>query len=214
MFVSPHPAVFLLTLPTLLSYTFYTHLPTLTPTPRTQVVNGDYGTFMMVNSSFYACCCGYKKCPNKALNMTRDYCWIPKSEPYPCDTVENFGTFLKEYVDDNIKPVAGLALFLCMLQLVTSIVACCNQCQGKKQQEKDKIAGAMSYAGVDEMYNENQAGGGGGSEPSFGKPFSAPARPGSAAALPVGTYPPGATAARAPGPPKRSMGPAPGAPGV
>lgn len=182
------------------------YYPSQTFSPSlSKVVNGDYGTFMMVNSSFYACCCGYKKCPNLALNMTRNYCWIPRSEPYPCDSVESFAVYLKEYVEGNIQPVAGLALFLCMLQLFTSIVACCNQCQGKKQQEKDKIAGAMSYDGMDGMYGDQEGGGQaqGVQDNTFGK-FAAPARAGSAAALPAGGGGAPPVATRAPGPPKRA----------
>jgi hypothetical protein len=150
--------------------------------------------------------------------MTRNYCWIPKAEPYPCNDVNDFGTFLKEYISDRIEPVAGLAIFLCLLQFFTSVVACCNQCQGKKQAEKDKIAGAMSYDGMDGMYGDQEAGapGGGfasaGADAAYGKWAGQGGRPGSAVA-----QPPPPVAARAPGPPKRAApgpapGPAPGAP--
>jgi hypothetical protein len=166
--------------------------------------------------SYFACCCGTLKCPQPKLNMTRDYCWVPRSEPYPCDDVNNFGTFLKEYIDERIQPVAGLAIFLCLLQFFTSVVACCNQCQGKKQAEKDKIAGAASYDGMDGMYGDQEGGQPQGvQDNTFGK-FAAPARAGSAAALPGGGGGAPPVATRAPGPPKRNgapIGAAPGGPG-
>ncbi len=142
--------------------------------------------------------------------MTRDYCWVPRSEPYPCDDVNNFGTFLKDYIDERIQPVAALAIFLCLLQFFTSVVACCNQCQGKKQAEKDKIAGAMSYDGMDGMYGDQEAGApsfaSAGADGAYGKWAGQAGRPGSAAVV----QPPPPVAARAPGPPKRPT--LPGAP--
>lgn len=176
-------------------------------------MSGDYGTMQLVNMSFFACCCGSLKCPQPALNMTRNYCWVPRTEPYPCDDVNDFGTFIKRYIDERIEPVAGFAIFLCLVQFFTSVVACCNQCQGKKQQEKDKIAGPMSYDGMDGMYGDQEAGstpGFAAADGAYGKWAGQGGRPGSAAVM----QPPPPVAARAPGPPKRptSLGPTPGAP--
>jgi hypothetical protein len=168
-----------------------------------QVVKGDYGAFMLVNQSFYYCCCGMKKCPQPQMNMTRDFCWIPKTEPYPCDSIMSFATFVEEYIRDRVEPVAGVALFLCLLQLFTSVATCCNQCSGRKQQEKDKISGPMSYDGLDGMYGEGEeayAGGDNAYKAYAGYVKSgAVGRPGSAAAIPTPGVPtPGATAPPAP----------------
>lgn len=108
--------------------------------------------FTLVNMTFYQCCCDFHHCPYTVGNVTKNglygACWLKNSLPYPCDTIGNFKTYLVEYVDEGIQPVAGVALFLCLLQLFTAVSACCNQCSGVKQQEKDKIAGPMQYDGL------------------------------------------------------------------
>jgi hypothetical protein len=167
---------------------------------------------MLVNQSFFQCCCGKDKCPQPALNMTRDFCWIPKTEPYPCQGLPDFARFVEDYIRERVEPVAYVAFFLCLLQLFTSIVACCNQCQGRKQQEKDKISGPMSYDGLDGMYGEGEeayTGGDNAYKAYAGYVKSgAVGRPGSAAALPA----PGAGAAAPPAPPRPGGAPPPAPP--
>ena len=132
-----------------------------------QVVKGDYAAFVLVNQSFFYCCCGKDKCPQPQLNMTRNLCWVPQSELYPCDSVHSFAPWIEGYIKGKIEPVAFCAFFLCLLQFFTSVVACCNQCQGKKQQEKDKISGPVSYDGLDGMYGEGEEAYGGGGGKSY-----------------------------------------------
>ncbi len=143
----------------------------------------DYGIFFLVNQSYADCCCDLRRCPNGT-------CWLPAVLPYPCDTLDTFKTFLVDFISERIQPVAGVALFLCILQLFTSITACCNQCAGKTLQEQKKMSGPLSYDG---LYAENDEGAGYGYE-SYVK--GGQARPGSAAAAPPNA---GATAPRAPG---------------
>ncbi len=164
----------------------------------------DQGIYFMINQSFTDCCClaGYTtqgipvffRCPNGT-------CWLSPSLPFPCDSVQTFSDYLSGYIQDRIQPVAGVALFLCLLQLMTSITACCNQCAGRKTEEQKKIGGALAYDG---LYNE------GGEEAAYsgygyesyvksGAQGGAP-RPGSAAAAAHGG---GAAAPRVPaGPPR------------
>jgi hypothetical protein len=167
---------------------------------------------MLVNQSFYQCCCGKDPCPQPALNMTRDFCWIPKTEFYPCHSLKGFAGWVEGYITDHVQPVAAVAIFLCLLQFFTSIAACCNQCQGRKQQEKDKISGPMSYDGLDGMYGEGEeayAGGDNAYKAYAGYVKSgAVGRPGSAAALPA--VAPGATAP--PAPPRVAGAPPPAPP--
>ena len=179
---------------------------------RVQVVNGDYGMFQLVNVSYTNCCCNKDFCPPGST-----YCWLPRDSAFPCQDVGTFGTWLKQYIDERIEPVAVLALCLCLLQFFSAVFACCNQCQGKKQAEKDKIAGAMSYDGMDGMYGDQESGGSASgfsaADGAYGKWAGQGGRPGSAAVV----QPPPAAAARAPGPPKparANIGAPPGAAGA
>jgi hypothetical protein len=133
--------------------------------PGASSVASDYGMFQLVNISYYSCCCNFRRCPYISGNVTitglyGGACWIPSKQPYPCDSIDSFKTFLVEYIDEGIQPVAGVALFLCLLQLFTSITACCNQCAGVKQAEKDKIAGSVAYDGLYAEGEEAYASGG------------------------------------------------------
>lgn len=158
-----------------------------------------------VNQSFVDCCCGagngaYIRCPNGT-------CWLSPSLPYPCDSVGTFSTYLSEYISSRIEPVAGVALFLCLLQLFTSITACCNQCAGRKVEEAKKIGGALSYDG---LYSEGEEAYSGYGYESYVKSGQVPARPGSAAAQAAA----GAAAPRVPagGPPQGGPRGPPGPP--
>jgi hypothetical protein len=154
------------------------------------------GIFYMINQSYIDCCCFEpSSVSGKQLSFAcpNGTCWLAANLPYPCDTREKFAEFLTEYIKARIEPVAGVALFLFFLQLFTSVSACCNQCQGRKSEEKNKIGGALSYDG---LYSEGEEAYSGYGYESYVKGgaagAAAPPRPGSAAASA------GATAPRAP----------------
>jgi hypothetical protein len=158
-------------------FTFVGKLDAVNPGASTQI--SDYGLFQLVNLTFYQCCCNFHHCPYTEGNKTwvgTGACWLPSNAFYPCDTVGNFKLFLVDYIDSGIQPVAGVALFLCLLQLFTSITACCNQCAGVKQAERDKIAGPMAYDGLYAEGEEAYAAGG----ETYGSYVKSGARPGSA----------------------------------
>ena len=176
------------------------------PPPSTlQAVND--AMFTLVNMTFAECCCAFHHCPYTVGNvtLTGQYgaCWLSPDAPYPCDTLTNFKTYLVDYIEAGVQPVAGIALFLCLLQLFTAVTACCNQCSGVKQAEKDKIAGPMQYDGLYATEGTDDAAG-----PSPYDAYSgyvksgATARPGSAA--PLGASAPKLGAAPGPkgGPPR------------
>jgi hypothetical protein len=182
----------------------------------------DNGIFVMINQSYADCCCmgGYTsqgqplmfRCPNGT-------CWLPGNLLYPCENVGLFSTYLSDYITSRIEPVAGVALFLCLLQLLTSVTACCNQCAGRKVEEAKKIGGALSYDGLYSEGEEAYSGYGYASYVAGGQ--GGPARPGSAAAAAQGAPAGGAAAPRVPAgpargppvPPRAGGPPAPGAGG-
>lgn len=161
----------------------------------------DQGIYYMINQSFTDCCClsgvnnygpVYFRCPNGT-------CWLSGSLPYPCDSVQTFSAYLSDYISSRIEPVAGVALFLCLLQLFTSITACCNQCAGRKNEEAKKIGGALSYDG---LYSEGEEAYSGYGYESYVKSGQAP-RAGSAAAAAQNHAGTTGTAPRVPpGPPR------------
>jgi hypothetical protein len=166
----------------------------------------DQGIFYMINQSFADCCClvgstqygpAYIRCPNGT-------CWLSSTLPYPCDSVQTFSDYLSQYIQDRIQPVAGVALFLCFLQLFTSITACCNQCAGRKSEEAKKIGGGpLSYDGVYSEGEEAYSGYGYESYVKSGQAGHAPRAGSAAAAAAAGAPPPGAAAPRVPaGPPR------------
>ncbi len=163
--------------------------------------------FYLLNMSYSECCCNLP--PNSfriactlVENNTKS-CWLPPTMDYPCDSIVRFKTFLVDYIEERIQPVAGVALFLCLLQLFTSITACCNQCAGKKQSEKEKIAGPMAYDG---LYAEGEDYAGGNAYDAYAGYVKSgtTGRPGSAAAVGMPGVPGapagGAGAPRAPAP--------------
>ena len=76
--------------------------------PGTQAVN--YGAFMLINSSYTECCCNRVPCPNGT-------CWIPAYVPYPCDSLQKFSDAVADYITEHIEPVAGVAIFLGLVQV-------------------------------------------------------------------------------------------------
>jgi hypothetical protein len=109
----------------------------------------DQGVYYMVNQTYTVCCNAGLRNPNRTLNG----CWLTDDLPYPCDSIMTFKTFLSAYVDARIEPVAIVALVLCLLQLFTAVIACCNQCGGRKAEEGKKIGGPLSYDG---LYSEGE----------------------------------------------------------
>ena len=87
-----------------------------------------------------ACCCGFQQCPNGT-------CWLPANLLYPCDTLDHFKQYLVTYIDDRITPIAVVAILIGLIQFVTAIAACCNQCKGKSVEAAKPMGGPLSYDG-------------------------------------------------------------------
>lgn len=150
----------------------------------------DNGIFLLTNTTFTLCCFNSGLNPNRTWNG----CWLADNLAYPCDSVGRFNVFLADYVEQRIQPVAGVALFLCFLQLFTAITACCAQCNGRKTEAAKSIGGPLSYDG---LYSE-------GEETYSGYGYDSYVKTGQARAGGA----PGATAPRAPAPGGGPRGPA------
>jgi hypothetical protein len=176
-----------------------------------------HGLWLFINSTYSGCCCAIgttvMQDGSKVVSMGRcvfnNTCILPSSQPYPCDSKDNFAEYFTEYLTGNIEPVAGVTLFLFFLQFFTSVSACCNQCQGRKQEEKNKIGGALSYDGLYSEGDEAYSGYGYESYVKSGAAAGAPAppRPGSAAAHAAAAAAGHAAPPR--GPPRAAPAPAP-----
>jgi hypothetical protein len=169
------------------------------------------GIWLFINSTYAGCCCPTSTLdqggqPIMARCVFNSTCWLAPSAPYPCDSKSNFAEYLTTWISDNIEPVAGVTLFLFFLQFFTSVSACCQQCQGRKQEEKNKIGGALSYDGLYSEGDEAYSGYGYESYVKSGAAAgaagaAAPPRPGSAAA-----HAAAAAAPRAPAPARAGGG--------
>jgi len=139
----------------------------------------DQGIFFLVNQSYADCCCALMRCPNGT-------CWLPAKLLYPCDSLNSFKLFLVEYISERLTPIAVIAILIGIVQFITALSACCNQCKGKAVEAQRPMGGPLSYDGY---ADENAEYGGYGYE-SYVK--TGAARAGSAAA---GAARPGAAAA-------------------
>jgi hypothetical protein len=156
----------------------------------------DYGIYALVNQSYADCCCDFQRCPNGT-------CWLPANLPYPCDSIVNFKVFLVQFIDDRLTPIAVIAILIGLVQFVTAVSACCNQCKGKAAEAQRPIGGPLSYDGYADETAEY--GGSWGYEAYVkGQP-----RAGSAAAAGAGAAAGGAAAPR-PGSAAAAGGPRPG----
>lgn len=100
----------------------------------------DFGTYTMINQSYTDCCCAFQRCPNGT-------CWLPAKLLYPCDSLATFSTYLVEYISERITPIAVIAILIGLVQFVTAVTACCNQCKGKSVEAQRPIGGPLSYDG-------------------------------------------------------------------
>lgn len=151
----------------------------------------DQGIYYLINQSFVDCCCNFQRCPNET-------CWLPSNLLYPCDSITTFRLFLENYISDRLIPISVIAILIAIVQFFTAIVACCNQCKGRKAETQQKLAGGpLSYDG---LYNEGEEQYSGYGYESYVK--SGAARPGSTAAAgaPPAKGEAGAAAPKVPGP--------------
>lgn len=103
----------------------------------------------LVQETYSSCC---KE--GHPIDPSESFCWLPASTNYPCDSEERFRVTMFNYIEDRLQPVAAIALFLCLLQLFTAIMACCNQCSGKNIQKQREANGPFNY---EDSYENDEA---------------------------------------------------------
>ena len=138
----------------------------------------DAQVYYLVNQSYADCCCDRYRCPNGT-------CWLPANLLYPCDSLDTFKAYLIDYISERLTPIAVIAILIGLVQFVTAVSACCNQCKGKAVEAQRPIGGPLSYDG----YADETAEYGGYGYESYvrGKPAAGGAAGGGAAAPRAGS---------------------------